>query len=408
MRGALLEMTERSFINEKIITVGGSDAPHAISLNRPGMVLVLVDGSPALLREKAAHSSRVPLGTVLVSAGSDAQLAGFPQMLTEDCLMVGREERPATFLLLTEAEFMGLRGFSAVLPRDQALLHLLLAFPEMRGGRNLTLEQLQDLAGAFVPRQLNQGSRLVMQGQARDQKMWLIHGGLVDVARREGRDIAWTAYFGPGEGVGENAFLGAEERSADVLAVENLSVLELDAASSQYGELPNLVKQAFESGLQRIRDERARRGGRLGQAAPALLKLARQYGIPFTSKQAQFVSGLLKPCMFPEGAVLIRKDEIVPGGGAPLFVIECGEVLVDRGGRQERIVLKLGDIVGELGFSERGRKPGAKLKRTATVSARTPVIALQLNPTYKPLIQQHAPNFLALLDRMAQNRQLLV
>ena len=119
--------------------------------------------------------------------------------------------------------------------------------------------------------------------------------------------------------------------------------------------------------------------------------------IPFFAEvldgeEIDILGGRVAPLSFPAGEVLIREDD----SGDSLFVIVSGEVDVSVGGGDSgaaRWLARLGpdDIVGEMSLMTGAR-------RSATVTAATPVIAFEVTKAAIEPILNAAP---ALVERFA-------
>jgi CRP-like cAMP-binding protein len=103
----------------------------------------------------------------------------------------------------------------------------------------------------------------------------------------------------------------------------------------------------------------------------------------------------LRVASFPKGAVLIKEDD----GGSSMFVLAAGEadVTVPRSTRKTPVAtLKGGDIFGEMSLLTGAR-------RAATVTARSPVSAVEIpKSALSPFIQaspQLADRFAAMLKK---------
>jgi|GEM_PF-2825332 len=376
------------------VILEASDAPAVMRL-RSRNVAILTEGSPRVLRAETAHCAEVPAGMIFVARESDAVLASFPHLSPDDCLVCDKGQR-ATFLVFSEREFKSLRGFPGLSPFHTNILHLLLAFPELAKNPLVTDDHLRALASAAVLKPVSKDEVLIEQDTADDERLWVVTKGLFTVARREDRKIAWMVNVGDGQPLGEGGFLGGT-RNAYVLATEASEVLELDRQSAPYLRINEQIREVFEDALRRIQSERANSGGRLGKAVPTILTIGSRYGINFSMDHALRVSELLEPVIFPTNTRLMQKGQKDAGD---LFIIVCGQVAVDRRGRNPIILLGPGDILGEHSFMT------GEARSADAFTRKTPVLAYKLSAARKGAIEKSVPEFLQILEQLSQERQL--
>ena len=104
---------------------------------------------------------------------------------------------------------------------------------------------------------------------------------------------------------------------------------------------------------------------------------------------------LSQPVHFDEQDELIHEDDI----GHSMFIIVHGAVEVTVAGEEEPIArLKEGDIVGEMSLLTGAR-------RSATVTATTPVDALEINKEALAVVLHHSPGLVERFARMIARRQ---
>jgi CRP-like cAMP-binding protein len=126
--------------------------------------------------------------------------------------------------------------------------------------------------------------------------------------------------------------------------------------------------------------------------------------IPFFAEvldgeEIDILGGRIAPLQFPAGAVLIREND----SGDSLFVIVSGEVDVsvgDGGGGAASWLARLGpdEIVGEMSLMTGAR-------RSATVTAATPIIALEVTKAALEPILNAAPELVERFAAMLERRQ---
>ncbi len=104
---------------------------------------------------------------------------------------------------------------------------------------------------------------------------------------------------------------------------------------------------------------------------------------------------LSQPERFERSHVLIREDDI----GHSMFVIVSGTVDVTVAGEEEPIAtLKEGDIVGEMSLLTGAR-------RSATVTATTPVEAIEISKEALAVVLGRSPDLVERFARMLARRQ---
>ena len=126
--------------------------------------------------------------------------------------------------------------------------------------------------------------------------------------------------------------------------------------------------------------------------------------IPFFAEvldgeEIDILGGGVAPLSFPPGAMFIREDE----SGDSMFVIVSGEVDISVGdgdGGAARWLARLGpgDIVGEMSLMTGAR-------RSATVTAATPVVVLEVSKAAIEPILNDAPALVERFAAMLERRQ---
>src|SRR5712691_9605604 len=223
--------------------------------------------------------------------------------------------------------------------------------------------------GTFMERRVHQrGDVVVRQGDPGDALFLIESGeaeGRVDGSRGQSTQVAT---LGPGEFFGEIALVTGGERSANVMALNPLTVMYLSAEA--YGRFlersSDVGQQITQAAVTRMRDTASRVARDEIDLAdvPALLRL---------SATAASVLGTCRQCVtVAEGSVIVRQSD----AGDALYLIVTGEaeVRVTNISGQSTPVARLGpgEYFGEIALVTGGA-------RIADVVALTPMTLARLN-----------------------------
>ncbi len=233
------------------------------------------------------------------------------------------------------------------------------------------------------------GDVLFREGEPGNSLMIVLDGELVARVRTPSGTEEKVARLGPGEVVGEMAFIDAEPRSATVAAAESgpATVLEFtrDALGQLYASAPRVAaaiqKNVLLDVARRLRDAGERlaygvgmmtsRGGTTSPSRPGrairvdqlrALRALRGHA----DEDLELLAYISTLRTYAAGDVLVRQGE----PGETCFLIADGEVVVTRDGSPSPIAtLGPGALVGQLALIDRA-------PRSATVTASRPTIAL--------------------------------
>ncbi|MGE5244833.1 MAG: cyclic nucleotide-binding domain-containing protein [Betaproteobacteria bacterium] len=242
---------------------------------------------------------------------------------------------------------------------------------------------LADLARAMDIVAVPSGDVLIRQGELSDS-LYVVASGSLRLSMK-GPHEAWIGECGPGEIVGEVAFLMGQPRSATVVARTDASVLRLSRRS--YDEIarkhPSIVASLTDALAARLRRSQLGLALRGNQFFGALDELV-----------LRDIEGALEPISMKSGQILFRQGE----AGDALYLVVGGRVrvVVTEESGHERIVAELGkhEIVGEMALL------GGK-SRTATVYAvRDTNLARLPSAAFDDLASRHHRALLPLMTRL--------
>jgi CRP/FNR family transcriptional regulator len=221
--------------------LAGGDRSHGLALLKRALRLVpgeeslatrvaKLEGQPGVSSDQA-FSFDVEVAAVTPEAqgepspGRVTTQSPAPEPPFEDALPTEAESQPAPPPLASLAP-----------PQDFGARDLLSRlFPE------LDAEHLDLLASASRPRNLPTGDILVREEDQGDSLFIVIAGHLEARGHFDGRELV-LATFGPGDIIGEVAFLNRVPRTATVTAVEPSSVIELPGAETRahFAQFPDM------------------------------------------------------------------------------------------------------------------------------------------------------------------------
>ncbi|MGH8582772.1 MAG: cyclic nucleotide-binding and patatin-like phospholipase domain-containing protein [Gammaproteobacteria bacterium] len=225
---------------------------------------------------------------------------------------------------------------------------------------------------------LTRGQTLVRQGDPGDSLYVVLEGRLLVTQRTDRGTEVQLERIGPGNSVGEIAFLTGEQRSASVYAETDATVLGLSRESFERFCLssPDLVT-------------------RLSQIVVKSIQKAELRNLLFTSDQykdmshaaLQDLEAALELILCPSGGCLIRQGDASDG----CYIVVSGRLrMTDVNGNGEpRLIgeISRGQTAGEMSLLTGAR-------RTATVSAiRDTLVARLSTEAFQRLLQAHPQDF---------------
>ena len=230
------------------------------------------------------------------------------------------------------------------------------------------------------------GRAIIEQGKPGDA-VYFIARGEVEVVRRtdgpDGPETKHLAHLGPGTLVGEMALVSSEDRSASVVAVGAVDVLELKRA-----DVERLAAKVPQVAGAMARFTRERMINNLLSANP-LFK-------PFDEETQRKLLGRFTGHEVPAGTIFLEQGNV--GQGLYLVLQGKAEVIKREGGQEVKLAdMGPGDMAGEISllFEE---------PISATVRTTAPTTLLFLaRELFKPLIDA-VPELLAHFNRLAEAR----
>jgi CRP-like cAMP-binding protein len=252
------------------------------------------------------------------------------------------------------------------------------------------------------------GDALFQEGDPGASLMIVLDGHLVATVRTPGGGTEEVARLGPGEVVGEMAFVDAEPRSATVSAPDGATVLEFSrealaglrrsaprvAAAIQRNVLLDVARRLRDAG-DKLTDEAAG-GGARGPRASAAPESMRRSGRGLTVEQLRSIPALaaysaedlellayiasLKS--FAAGEALMTEGSL----GDACWLVVQGSVSVTRASQRTPLAtLGPGALVGQLALLDRA-------PRNATVTATTNTAALEVRAdAFANLVRASSP-----------------
>lgn len=246
------------------------------------------------------------------------------------------------------------------------------------------------------------GDTLFTEGEAGDSLMIVLDGQLVARVRTDAGAEEEVARLGPGEVVGEMAFVDAEPRSATVSTPGGATVLAFtrDALRQLYTSAPRVAAAVQRNVLfdvaRRLRDagekltegaagprsaqaETQRRPGR-GLTPEQLRKIPALADYP--SEDLDLLAYIATLRTFERGTTLMEEGSV----GDACWLVVSGAVAVTREGDGAPLArLGPGSLVGQLALLDRA-------PRSATVKAAEDTIALEVRAdAFVNLVRAHSP-----------------
>lgn len=253
------------------------------------------------------------------------------------------------------------------------------------------------------------GDALFKEGDPGASLMIVLEGRLVATVRTPGGGTEEVARLGPGEVVGEMAFVDAEPRSATVTAPEGATVLEFSrealaglrrsaprvAAAIQRNLLFDVARRLRDAG-EKLTDEAAGGGARSAQRASASPESMRRSGrglsveqlraIPalatYSAEDLELLAYIASLKSFAAGETLMTEGSL----GDACWLVVQGSVSVTRApSRAPLATLGPGALVGQLALLDRA-------PRNATVTATTATSALEVRAdAFANLVRASSP-----------------
>ncbi len=259
------------------------------------------------------------------------------------------------------------------------------------------------------------GDVLFREGDPGDALMIVLDGQLVARVRTAAGTEEEVARLGPGEVVGEMAFVDAEPRSATVSTPGGATVLAFTRAALRTLEktaprvaaailrnvLVDVARRLRDAG-ERLSDGASGASTRSSMDAGAARSSARALTadqlrtIPalagYGAEDLELLAYVSTLRSFPSGSVLVREGT----EGDACFLVVAGSVSITRqASRAPLATLGPGSLVGQLALLDRA-------PRSATVSAATDAMALEVKAAaFANLVSAHSPIALRFQEQVA-------
>lgn len=282
--------------------------------------------------------------------------------------------------------------------------------------RGLADDECDAVLGVLRAQRGNPGDTLFREGDPGDALMIVLEGQLVARVRTQTGTEEEVARLGPGEVVGEMAFIDAEPRSATVSTPGGATVLTFTrAALASLKKSAPRVAAAIQRNVlldvaRRLRDAGERLSDGAAGAVPKSLRgdvaapqrSARSLtpeqlrSIPalasYGSEDLDLLSYIATLRSFPAGSAIMREGT----DGDACFLVVAGEVAVSRStSAQALATLGPGALVGQLALLDRA-------PRSATVTAQTETLALAVKASaFANLVSAHSPIALRFQEQVA-------
>lgn len=266
--------------------------------------------------------------------------------------------------------------------------------------------------GVLKARKGAPGDVLFRQGDAGSSLMIVLDGQLVATVRTDAGTEEEVARLGPGEVVGEMAFVDAEPRSATISAPGGALVLDftreaLDAlkrsaprvaAAIQRNVLVDVARRLRDAGEKLADGPRSLRSGASPEAKRSARGLTAQQlrSIPalasYGDEDLELLAYVATLRSFAAGATLMKEGE----EGDACFLLVSGAVSVMRSGKATPLAtLNAGALVGQLALLDRA-------PRSATVTAMQETMALEVRAdAFANLVAAHSPIALRFQEQVA-------
>jgi CRP-like cAMP-binding protein/predicted acylesterase/phospholipase RssA len=242
---------------------------------------------------------------------------------------------------------------------------------------------LADLARAMDIVAVPSGDVLIRQGDLSDS-LYVVASGYLRLSMKGQREAS-IGECGPGEIVGEVAFLMGQPRSATVVARTDVSVLRLsrpsyDEIARQHPSIVAILADALAARLRRTELGLALRGSQFFGALDELV--------------LRDIEGALEPISLKSGQTLFRQGD----AGDALYLVVGGRVrvVVTEESGQERIVAELGkhEIVGEMALL------GGESRSATAYAVRDTNLARLPSAAFDDLAARHHRALLPLMTRL--------
>jgi CRP-like cAMP-binding protein len=285
----------------------------------------------------------------------------------------------------------------------------------VRAFSGLSDEDCDAVLGVLRAQRGNPGDTLFREGDPGDALMMVLDGELVARARTQSGTEEEVARLGPGEVVGEMAFIDAEPRSATVSTPGGATVLTFTrAAMSALKKSAPRVAAAIQRNVlvdvaRRLRDAGEKLSDGAAGATPKSLRgdvpverSARSLtpeqlrSIPalasYGPEDIELLSYIATLRSFPAGSAIMREGS----EGDACFLVVGGKVAVSRATSASALAqLGPGSLVGQLALLDRA-------PRSATVTAQTDTIALEVKASaFANLVSAHSPIALRFQEQVA-------
>jgi CRP/FNR family cyclic AMP-dependent transcriptional regulator len=276
-------------------------------------------------------------------------------------------------------------------------------------------DECDAVLGVLRAQRGNPGDTLFREGDPGDALMIVLEGQLVARVRTQTGTDEEVARLGPGEVVGEMAFIDAEPRSATVSTAGGATVLTFTRAAlaSLKKSAPRVAASILRNVLldvaRRLRDAgeklsegaagatpKSLRGDVLVQRSARSLTPEQLRSIPalgsYGPEDIDLLSYIATLRSFPVGSAIMREG----AEGDACFLIVGGEVAVSRATSASALAtLGPGSLVGQLALLDRA-------PRSATVTAQAETTVLEVKASaFANLVSAHSPIALRFQEQVA-------
>lgn len=285
----------------------------------------------------------------------------------------------------------------------------------VRAFAGLNDDECDAVLGVLRAQRGNPGDTLFREGDPGDALMIVLEGQLVARVRTQAGTDEEVAHLGPGESVGEMAFIDAEPRSATVSTAGGATVLTFTrAALASLKKTAPRVAAAIQRNVlfdvaRRLRDAGEKLSEGAAGTTPKSLRAdveAQRSARSLTPEQLRSIPALASYGpedidllsyiatlrTFPAGSAIMREGT----EGDACFLIVGGKVAVSRTSSASALAqLGPGSLVGQLALLDRA-------PRSASVIAQTETIALEVKASaFANLVSAHSPIALRFQEQVA-------
>jgi CRP-like cAMP-binding protein len=276
-------------------------------------------------------------------------------------------------------------------------------------------EECDAVLGVLRAQRGNPGDTLFREGDPGEALMIVLEGQLVARVRTQAGTEEEVARLGPGEVVGEMAFIDAEPRSATVSTPGGATVVTFTrsalgalkksaprvAAAIQRNVLLDVARRLRDAGEKLSEGAagttpKSLRGDVPAQRSARALTPEQLRSIPalasYGPEDIELLSYIATLRSFPSGSAIMREGS----EGDACFLIASGKVAVSRATSASALAqLGPGSLVGQLALLDRA-------PRSATVTAQTDTIALEVKASaFANLVSAHSPIALRFQEQVA-------